>query len=67
MRISALQGDTVDLICHRHLGRTDMVESVLDANPGLAALGTVLPMGTEIDLPDTAPAATSTDTLQLWD
>lgn len=67
MKVSAHQGDTVDLLCHRHLRRTDIVVSVLEANPGLAALGAVLPMGTEVVLPDSAPAATTKTLVQLWD
>ena len=68
MRVIALQGDTVDAICHRHLGRTaGVVEAVLELNPGLAALGAVLPMGTTVELPDEAPAATTDDIVQLWD
>lgn len=68
MIVIAHQGDTVDLICHRHLGRTaSVVERVLEANPGLAALGPVLPMGTALDLPDSAPAAVQEDLIQLWD
>lgn len=67
MRVIALQGDTVDLLCMRHLGRTaGITEAVLDQNPGLAALGPVLPMGTAVYLPDTAPAAPQT-LHQLWD
>jgi phage tail protein X len=67
MNVTAHQGDTLDLICHRHLRRTDIVESVLRANPGLADLGAVLPMGTEVELPDRVPAATEKPLLQLWD
>lgn len=67
MKVQALSGDTVDLLCHRHLSRTDIVESVLEANPGLAALGAVLPMGTEVVLPDQAPVARPTTIVQLWD
>lgn len=68
MRVTAHQGDTVDLICHRHLGRTaGVVELVLESNPGLAALGAVLPMGTPVELPDVAPAAAPSDLVQLWD
>jgi phage tail protein X len=68
MKVAALQGDTVDMICHRHLGSTALVEAVLTLNPGIAALGTILPMGTELHLPDAAPApATYKPTLQLWD
>lgn len=48
----ASQGDTLDLICQRHYGRTQgTTEAVLQANPGLAAQGALLPMGTEVKLP----------------
>lgn len=70
MKVAAHQGDTVDLLCLRHLRRTDIVVSVLEANPGLAAIGPVLPMGTEVVLPDRAATvfAAATKTLvQLWD
>lgn len=67
MKVAAHQGDTVDLLCHRHLARTDIVVSVLEVNPGLAALGPVLPMGTEVVLPDRAPRATTKKLVQLWD
>lgn len=67
MKVAAYQGDTLDLLCHRHLLRTDIVESVLEDNPGLAALGAVLPMGTEVVLPDSAPATTTKTLVQLWD
>ncbi|WP_318365947.1 tail protein X [Enterobacter sp.] len=67
MKIYALQGDTLDLICNRYYGRTEGVfETVLAANPGLAALGVVLPHGTTIELPEfsTAPV---TESVNLWD
>lgn len=67
MKVAAHQGDTVDLLCHRHLLRTDIVVGVLEANPGLAALGPVLPMGTEVVLPDRAPATPAKTLVQLWD
>lgn len=68
MRVIAHQGDTLDLLCHRHLGRTaGVLEAALEANPGLAALGAVLPMGTEVVLPDAPPAAPETKLVQLWD
>lgn len=69
MRVYARQGDTVDAICYRELGRSgDLTESVLDANPGLAALGPVLPHGTPVDLPDVVQTpSTEADLIQLWD
>lgn len=70
MRVTALQGDTVDLICHRHYGVTaGTTEAVYAANPGLAELGPILPLGTNITLPDFAtPAAEPViRLLNLWD
>lgn len=65
--ITTQQGDTLDLICWRHYGRSaGAVEPVLKANPGLAAKGLVLPFGTSILLPE----LTFTDavkTVSLWD
>jgi phage tail protein X len=45
------QGDTVDQVAWREYGDTAMTEPMLEANPGLAALGIVLPQGTPIRLP----------------
>lgn len=68
MQVRAHQGDTVDSLCYRHLGSSAAVERVLDLNPGLAALGPILPHGTLVTLPDAAPAAARAKTLiQLWD
>jgi phage tail protein X len=67
MRVRSIQGDTVDMLCQRHLGQTAVVtEQTLDLNPGLAALGPILPNGTQVNLPDVAPAKT-TPLTQLWD
>lgn len=67
MKVTARQGDSIDAICHRHYGRTaGCVEAVLNANPGLAAVGPVLPMGTIIDLPEETPSEKTTNMVQLW-
>lgn len=67
MKIYALQGDTLDLICNRYYGRTEGVfETVLAANPGLAALGVVPPHGTTIELPEVSTAPV-TESVNLWD
>lgn len=61
------QGDSVDLICHRHYGYTaGITEQVLAANPGLSARGPVLPAGVAITLPD-APAKAAAPVINLWD
>ncbi|NEW96901.1 tail protein X [Rhodopseudomonas sp. BR0G17] len=46
-------GERLDKICKAELGteRGGAVESVLNLNPGLAALGITLPLGTKIKLP----------------
>ncbi|HKT28893.1 tail protein X, partial [Dyella sp.] len=50
MIVRALQGETLDALCQRVLGRTASVtEATLAANPGLADLGPVLPQGYPVD------------------
>lgn len=67
MRVIAMQGDTVDAICHRVYGQTaGITEAVLEANLGLADLGPVLPHGTVVDLPD-LPLQPKVRRVQLWD
>ncbi len=66
--VIAHQGDTLDTLCWRHLGTTDPVEDTLAANPGIAALGPILPEGTRITLPAIDQAAPPAKTIiQLWD
>ena len=73
MQVIAHQGDTVDSLCWRHLGSTDAVETVIAANPGLAALGATLPHGTTVTLPEPGIGAaadalnTNNNLIQLWD
>jgi len=69
MLVTAAQGDTLDAICYRFLGTTAAcVEQALALNPGLAALGPVLPQGTPVVLPDiTTPATATRELVQLWD
>lgn len=65
--VRAAQGDTLDLICWRHYGRTaGVVEQVLEANSGLARLGPILPHGTLVQLPEIATQP-QRQTVQLWD
>ena len=67
MKTFALQGDTLDAICVRYYGRTEgVVETVLQANPGLSELGVILPHGPAIDLPDVASSPV-TETINLWE
>lgn len=62
------QHDTVDALCWRHYGRTaGVVEAVLDANPGLADHGAVLPTGLLVTLPELQTAAPERPMVNLWD
>ena len=69
-QLTARQGDTLDLLLWRDaaLG-PDHLTRVLDANPGLADLGTTLPLGTLVTVPATSTStATGVRTItQLWD
>ena len=67
MRVRAQQGDTVEALVWRHLGRAaGAVEATFAANPGLADHGAVLPHGTPVEIPDTSPAPQKR-LVQLWD
>ncbi|MNB71249.1 Phage Tail Protein X [compost metagenome] len=67
MKIYAMQGDTLDAICARYYGRTQgVVETVLEANPGLAASGVIVPHGRAIEIPEIDSAAKA-ETVHLWD
>ncbi|MGA3678826.1 tail protein X [Pseudomonas graminis] len=66
--VYAQQHDTVDALCWQVYGRTaGVTEAVLNANPGLADLGPVLPHGTAVILPDAAPQAPVLQMVNLWD
>lgn len=68
MKARANQGDTVDSLCWRYYGKTrGMDELVFEANPGLAALGAVLPIGHEVDMPDQPQQSQTRQIVQLWD
>jgi phage tail protein X len=43
-----------------------VTETVLAANPGLAALGPVLPMGTAMTMPDLPKKTTARPLISLW-
>jgi phage tail protein X len=70
MRVLVSRDDmTVDLIVWQAIGRQDdrLVERTFELNPGLAALGPIVPVGTELELPD--PAAERPplrETVRLW-
>ena len=66
------EGETLDAVVWRVIGSDGVdlaaaVESVLDATPGLAGLGPILPAGTPITIPTTAAAPAFAPLVQLWD
>lgn len=62
-------GDRVDWICWRYYGRYrgGAVEAVLNANPGLAGLGLVLPGGITVSLPEIPKPVKNDGLIKLWD
>ncbi|EAO1886884.1 phage tail protein [Salmonella enterica] len=65
MKVKALQGDTVDLLCFRHYGTTQGVtEQVLAANPGLSN-SVFLEVGQEVELPEQQKKK-QREMIQLW-
>lgn len=66
--IRANQNDTVDSLCWRHYGRTaGVTEAVLEANPGLADHGPILPQGLVVNMPEAQASAPQRQMVQLWD
>lgn len=62
------EGDTLDEIVWRQYGQqSGAVEMVLEANPGLADLGSVYPAGVQIELPELSQPAETTQQIRLWD
>lgn len=67
-QLNALQGESLDALCWRHYGRTaGVVEQVLEANPGLADIGVILPHGTLVNLPSAPAQANQAQMVNLWD
>ena len=59
------EGDMLDEICHHYYGQTEgVVEQVLIANPRLADIGPIFPVGTMVTLPDIS--APEEEQVQLW-
>ncbi len=66
--VTSAQGDTLDELLWRTRGLDAAVlDAVLAANPGLADLGPILPIGTPVTIPTIAtPAAPAREIVQLW-
>ena len=61
------QHETLDALCWRFYGRTaGVTEAVLDANPGLADHGPILPQGLLVNMPEAQASAPQRQMVQLW-
>lgn len=67
MRYTVTQPEPLDWIIERHYGRMpgDIIGKVYEANQGLSKLGTEIPPGTTIELPD-LPQAQLLPVQRLW-
>lgn len=66
--VRAHQNDTVDNLCWRYYGRTaGVTEAVLEANPGLADNGPILPQGLIVNMPEAQTSAPQRQMVHLWD
>ena len=69
MRTATSQsGETLDAVLWRVIGATGALALVYAANPGLAALGPILPAGTSITIPTAAEASPAPlrEDVKLW-
>lgn len=67
MIVYAMQNETVDALAYRIFGKTaGIVEIIYNNNPLLCELPVMLPIGTEINVPETVPEPEK-KRLNLWD
>lgn len=68
MKYRTRDGDMLDDICFQYYGKnTQMLEQVLERNPGLAQHGSVFSAGLIINLPSAPTLDTVKQTIRLWD
>ncbi|MEZ9525730.1 tail protein X [Enterovibrio norvegicus] len=60
------EGDVLDAICFHHYGRESAVTDVMNANPGLAEKGPILPSGLSITMPEVSAPVVKKGS-SLWD
>lgn len=58
----------LDVLVSRLMSKTTggAVEALLMANPGLAGVGPIVPLGTEVEVPE-LPAATTDGYTRVWE
>ena len=66
--VAAHQDEALDSLVWRATGKcAGALETVLAANPGLAAMGEALPEGAVVLIPAAATAPVTQPLIQLWD
>lgn len=65
-RVWSEAGEVLDAICRRELGTEGPTPAVYELNPGLAALGPILPAGVGILIPEVPPPPPARPTVRLW-
>ncbi|KES19034.1 P2-like prophage tail protein X [Gilliamella apicola SCGC AB-598-I20] len=67
MIVYTMQNETIDALAYRVFGRTaGIVEIIYQNNPKLCELPAILPMGTEVNVPEMVVEKTK-NTINLWD
>lgn len=68
MHVTSIDGDMLDLMIWRAIGRTSgALEAVLEANPRAAALPQILPAGIVITIPPEAEQQPAPKSFKLWE
>ncbi|WP_072281622.1 tail protein X [Rappaport israeli] len=66
MIVITQQHDTLDALCYRTTGRTDIIGTVIEDNPH-AIHPPILPAGLRISVPDLPKAPPRKPSIKLWD
>lgn len=67
MIVYTMQNETIDALAYRVFGRTaGIVEIIYQNNPKLCEQPAILPMGTEVNVPEMVAEKTK-NTINLWD
>ena len=67
MIVYTMQNETIDALAYRVFGKTaGIVEIIYQNNPKLCEFPAILPMGTEVNVPETV-AEKNKNSINLWD
>ncbi|OTQ74086.1 MULTISPECIES: tail protein X [unclassified Gilliamella] len=67
MIVYTMQNESIDALAYRVFGKTaGIVEIIYQNNPKLCELPAILPMGIEVNVPESVPEKNS-NSINLWD